>query len=593
MKRLLVLGLLAATSASAAPSGSTVSQGKHNLSVSGKGPLRAQDERRACIFCHAAHSGKPGGKNRPDSAAQYQTYRSSTMVARPSAGPTGATRTCLSCHDGTIAVGDTATKRIPMAAGSSGKLTSAQGSFGFDLTSTHPVSIAATPTAATRRPLADEAAQLDKSGQVQCTSCHDPHSEDTDPVEKNFLVGSSRNGALCTTCHTLPGWQANPSAHQASLASTRVPGYASLYPTVGENACASCHVSHGAGAVPLLKVDKGASEDSVCLGCHDGRIARLDVATEVRKPYAHSMAGGPTGHDPGEGPTSATARLPENLLSQRRHVACVDCHDPHSALARPALAPRATGPLAGAWGIDRNGLRVQPVNYEYEVCFKCHADSANQPQARGPTGIETVRRAVTDVNLRRVFGADAASSHPVLGPGRGGSIPGLLPPYSTSSIIYCGDCHASDAQALGAGAPRGPHGSTYPHLLERSYSTIDRIGESAATYALCYKCHDRATLLSGGSNFSRTSPTPGAPRQGLHQLHLTTALGPASCAACHSAHGVSAQAGNPVNNAHLIDFDVSIVSPNARGFRQYTTSGARSGSCALSCHGKNHDNLGY
>ena len=36
--------------------------------------------------------------------------------------------------------------------------------------------------------------KLDKTGQLQCTTCHDPH----DDTHGNFLVMSNRNSALCT-----------------------------------------------------------------------------------------------------------------------------------------------------------------------------------------------------------------------------------------------------------------------------------------------------------------------------------------------------------------------------------------------------------
>jgi hypothetical protein len=42
-----------------------------------------------------------------------------------------------------------------------------------------------------------------------------------------------------------------------------------------------------------------------------------------------------------------------------------------------------------------------------------------------------------------------------------------------------------------------------------------------------------------------------------------------------------------------MDFDVNVVRPNAKGLRQYTSRGAASGTCSLSCHGKEHDGASY
>jgi hypothetical protein len=76
-----------------------------------------------------------------------------------------------------------------------------------------------------------------------------------------------------------------------------------------------------------------------------------------------------------------------------------------------------------------------------------------------------------------------------------------------------------------------------------------------------------------------------------HRRHVVTAQTP--CSACHDAHGVSTLQGNVVNNAHLIDFDVSIVLPNVSGVRVYESSGPGTGNCTLSCHNREHDRLGY
>jgi cytochrome c553 len=313
------------------------------------------------------------------------------------------------------------------------------------------------------------------------------------------------------------------------------------------------------------------------------------------KPYAHAaVANGPSGHDAAEGPQHETLRIPESKSTAQRHVSCVDCHNPHGAGSQPAFGVRAAGALAGVWGIDRNGRRVEPVQYQYEVCFKCHGDSANKPQGQGPYPPETLRRTVPDHNLRRVFDLTSPSAHPIEGPGRNPDVPSLFPPLTAQSVITCTDCHASDTAPAATGAPpaapgspgastatgaRGPHGSVYLHLLERPLETADRTPESEAAYALCYKCHDRKVVLSDRSSFN------------LHTLHVAgrTPGDGAPCTACHASHGVSPVQGNPVNNAHLVDFDVSIVKKGKGGVMRYTSAGYRAGSCALSCHGVEHD----
>jgi hypothetical protein len=307
-------------------------------------------------------------------------------------------------------------------------------------------------------------------------------------------------------------------------------------------------------------------------------VAKVDIASQVVRPWAHAApAAGPSGHDASEGPLNPAHRLPEDRPSQARHVACVDCHNPHAATGRTTLAPRAPGALAGVWGIDRTGNRVEAVSYEYEVCFKCHAASANQPQARlGGTSTSAPRRQASDAtNLLRVLDpVGAVSSHPVVGTRRNPALPGLLPAWSGVGSIYCGDCHASDTAASGRG-PRGPHGSSYEHILERPYVTRDGTVEGDLSYGLCYKCHDARLIRLTPQ---QVQATPGLAPSGFpaHNSHVKRGT---PCSACHNAHGST-------RNAHLIDFDLNVVGP-AGGL--YQASGRNHGSCTLTCHDSKHD----
>ena len=267
--------------------------------------------------------------------------------------------------------------------------------------------------------------------------------------------------------------------------------------------------------------------------------------------------------------------MPEAAPGAPRHVTCVDCHDPHSSNPRTARAPDAPGPLAGVWGIDLNGQRVNVVRYEYEVCFKCHGDSANKPQA-SQLGLRTGPARAAG---REPAAACSRATRPrptrSRSPGRNVNVPSLKAPLNATSLIYCTDCHASDTgPGAGGEGARGPHGSQYAPLLERQYLTGDLTAESAAAYALCYKCHEREVLLSERSAFPS------------HRAHVVEQSAP--CSACHAAHGVSRDAGNERNNAHLVSFDLAIVSRGESGPATYETLGAGHGTCALSCHGVTH-----
>jgi predicted CXXCH cytochrome family protein len=576
MRWTLVATLFAATAAHATGSRSVVGS-KHDLSVTGPGPIKAETETQVCIFCHVPHSAsKTFGhlSSRPDVGTSHVPYASST--SRGGSTPTGSSRVCLSCHDGTIAVGETIRLRIKMnAAAPGGRLPpGARSNLGTDLRRTHPISIAQNATGL-RGPSASLSIRLSPGGKVQCTSCHDAHSEFGGAPEGMFLLETTRDSQLCVNCHAIPA----EASHQSS---TRPFGAAqgneTGYRSVGEAGCMACHRSHGADARGwLLARSETDADDALCLRCHSGVASRADVARQMAKPYAHTMP--PNGkHDPAEGPDQPTHRLPEVSGSAARHVACADCHDPHAATDRPAAAPNATGSLAGVWGIDQSGKRVAPAKREYEICFKCHGDSANKPYA-GATA-NAPRRAAADDNLRRVFDPSSPSSHPVTGTGRSAAVPSLLPPWTVASQVYCSDCHASDdGPGAGGTGARGPHGSIYPYLLERNYTVGSRALEGPAAYALCYKCHDREVLLSDRSAFP------------AHRRHVVDDQTP--CSVCHASHGVSGMRGTSSGNAHLIDFDLNVVTPLPGAFQPYTSSGIAAGSCSLSCHGTNHQNTTY
>jgi predicted CXXCH cytochrome family protein len=574
MRKTALALLLLASSARAGQGGSVIGS-KHDLSVTGPGPIRATSEVNPCVFCHVTHGART---SRPDLGGIHRPYESSTLSARPGA-PTGASRICLSCHDGTIAVGETRKRRIATTLRT--LPSDHPANLGTDLRRTHPVSFRPAATGRIHAPGASDPVKLDGRGEVQCTSCHDPHREFIDPSEGKFLVKTSRNSELCLSCHDALAVASTGSSHATSGAAFgAAEGNTGPHATVAEAGCGACHVPHAA-AVEGRLLPRGGGDDAACLRCHATSVTQKQIGAELAKPFAHAGSAREV-HDAAEGRPGASRSLPERSSGAPRHVACVDCHDPHLANRGPPASPGAAGgALAGVWGIDRHGRRVEPVQFEYEVCFKCHADSANKPQSFGPRPPETVRRETVEVNLRSVFDPSAPSFHPVVAAGRSADVPGLVAPYTASSRIACSDCHASESgPGAGGAGPRGPHGSVHPHLLERAYSTLDYAPESPSAYALCYKCHDRDTLLSASSGF------------GLHQRHLTGPLA-TSCSTCHAAHGVAQQAGAAGEHAHLVDFDVSVVRPGPAGLRRYQSLGPRRGSCALSCHGKEHADLAY
>jgi len=269
-------------------------------------------------------------------------------------------------------------------------------------------------------------------------------------------------------------------------------------------------------------------------------------------------------HDPTEDP-----------INPPRHVDCADCHNPHASKSETAIAPLASGALAGVKGVNASGAVASPIINEYELFFRCHADSV----ARGPARVE---RQITQTNKRIQFDPANASYQPIESAGKNPLVPSLIPPLTTSSRIYCTDCHNSDQSAsTGNNGPNGPHGSIYTPILERELIFKDGSSESFGNYALCYKCHDRNSILSDQS--FRATNAQGQDRG--HRFHIVEQK--AACSTCHDAHGVATQ-------ARLINFDRSSVTNSvSNGRLEFISAGPASGNCSLTCHSADHSGTVY
>lgn len=531
----------------------------HNLTATGPGPVHETQPAGVCVFCHTPHNAKPtrGLWNRDLPAVSYRLYESSTLEAQLNQ-PTGSSRLCLSCHDGVTALGNL---RVPPKGSQFvlGPLTG-KAALGTDLSDDHPISFVYDSALALRRgELADPAtlprtARLDDSGQLQCTTCHDPH-EDRHP---KFLRMDNRFGAQCTACHQLRNWSG--ATHSTSGATWKGLGQnpwpEGAFPSVAENACVNCHRPHSAGHPQRLLAQ--AEERANCTVCHNGSVAQENIEQEFVKPSHHPIESSPWTHD-----------KKEDAVSMPRHVTCVDCHNAHTAGSTTATAPMASGRLRGVVGATIGGGRVSEVNFEYEVCLKCHG--MQEPLTPGITRRETTR------NIRLKINSSNPSYHPVAAPGRNMTIAGLMPGYTASSLIYCTDCHNNDEWTSSGMRPRGPHGSRWEPILEQEYETEDPMSESPSTYALCYQCHNRTTVLYSG-NFP-------------HEKHVLEQG--ASCAVCHDPHGSQ-------QNAHLINFMMltktgnAVVKPSSGGRLDFVSSAQPGhGSCYLTCHGVDHNPKDY
>jgi predicted CXXCH cytochrome family protein len=415
-----------------------IASSKHNLSASGKGTIKATAETELCVFCHVPHNANPAVPlwNHTVSTAAYTMYTSDYLTRAGYATPTDVgqrSRLCLSCHDGTVAIGSVYTLRgvaqtspIGMSGVDAfGKMPGTAAAFlGVDLRDDHPVSIKydtgisitfgsgtrgmelnATAPSINPKPYTGVklygTASGTIKGYVECTSCHDPHN-DTNP---DFLVVSNVNGALCVACHSKTGWSG--SIHQASAVTVNNPaGETQPIPagTIAQAACMACHKNHTGLGTPYLlrKVEENtcfspanAGTSPTATSCHGANttVAKNNLQTVLSRFLVH--------------PTIATAGKHKNLDvldytllgAGNRHAECVDCHNPHQATNFPhrvaaggwypstaastsnlvsnsgALkgVPGVTPGAAAMWTARTAYTVTAAATYEYEICYKCHS----------------------------------------------------------------------------------------------------------------------------------------------------------------------------------------------------------------------------
>lgn len=212
---LIALPLLAT---SAAAQQGNVRATMHNLSVSGTGQIKSSTETEVCKFCHIPHSAivpQPLWGHALSSVKQYQVPQVRSKGTRILASqPDGSSRLCLSCHDGTVALADVGrSPRKPSMSGPTHLAPTQHGFIGIDLSGSHPVSIRM-PDGSDQQSAddmglkslavvqADRQVRLDESGKIQCTTCHDPHSDQYyRPGRAAHFAVKPSTTEICVTCH--------------------------------------------------------------------------------------------------------------------------------------------------------------------------------------------------------------------------------------------------------------------------------------------------------------------------------------------------------------------------------------------------------
>jgi predicted CXXCH cytochrome family protein len=622
---------------------------KHNLSVTGPGPIKSGTETEVCAPCHTPHNANPVSPplwNREFSSANYTPYASASLQAAPGQ-PTGYSKLCLSCHDGTIAIGSVRNLRGQPATiqlnntGPGDAMPAGSTLIGTTLTNDHPISFVfdqalssadgelVSPSALTGAVHLWPGTNPSVANEVQCTTCHDPHTSDLPKFLRKSATGQSDN--LCLTCHQKPGWTGSTHLTDAFFWPS---GQTSTQ--VRDWSCLACHAPHTVdGAERLLRNGAAGGQSAIeetCYQCHkssgSGGIAQ-NVQSEFAKANKHPVTLSPGVHRP-VFITRPPAGLPENVLlspggsaedprfTDQKHVECVDCHNPHRVTA--------SNRTEGMRGIAINAGAVENVvndpapadgqssTRQYPVCLRCHGDTYDRI-----TGTVTLPSGAQPGNKRLQFQTTNSSFHPVAGPGRNTSsnLGAQLTPngLNVSSVIKCTDCHNSNAYENTAGRapttgttpnqPVGPHGSSYASILRARYwnSLPGPQTWNSANFNLCFRCHSVTALTAeqtgSGARTNFYDTING--KNNLHWVHLIDRIDKSRprCKDCHYNIHSNVEAPNtqyridltlfqtppPGTPSRLVNFDPSVRGIGGRPKPEWwfnTTTRERR--CYIQCH---------
>lgn len=626
----VALALAAAVAAPSAPSWATVAGTKHNFGSLSPAQVKTQDTSEICVFCHTPHNARPSTPlwNKADTGSTYNVYASQTLAATlspnaPTLGqPTGASKLCLACHDGTVAIGSLlnapgktqeATLSVTGPEIVGGFIAGTSTSYiGTDLRDDHPISFSYGLSYPSNPEIKDSntfppEVKLDSTGNIQCTSCHDPHGT----AFPKFMVATLENGGLCSACHDKRYWTSLPSVHSTSTATwngagvnpwTEDMGLAGFTDdTPALQSCLACHRSHGgaAGKELLKGTDPGSGlvtdEEWTCLNCHNGNVTAKNVEPAFSYLYRHDVMGTSGLHQPARGLPGDPVRETAANLGANRHAECTDCHNGHGSTAGNHTIGGTNGNIIGPNGLGGWGVKPNPWgaagsaaatyteadflnnipggdNLEGYMCIKCHSYYAygmtppSVPSGNADGSLVYQSDPTADFNINNM------SVHPVFGGGKNTPPVTANPNWPINSLgltntfryvdfpgigtrdgfynvqhdstITCSDCHGSDTSS----DPRGVHGSNNKWILQNNETGAGSIR------TFCYNCHRRDVYGDEGyigpnANYSRVShPVDGL---GLSSPFYTSGVGTGNDSnkfgiLCLSCHGGSHDAVNNV-----------------------------------------------
>jgi hypothetical protein len=336
----------------------SVIDSKHNLSSSGPGSVKATSETQICVFCHTPHGGdQTAGAplwSRPTNSITYTPYLTSTMDAsQPPGQPGASSKVCLSCHDGTLAIG--------LVVNLNGNPKGQGG----------PIAMSGTGTGGVMPDQHDFVIPADKNDPTKTTTVTLSGTGETRNLGVDMSNDHPISFAYNTSLYNNDGELRNPPVviGTKAIVSNRSFGVAPTFPLENSQIqCPTCHDPHlSTNSSPKflrgLRLQKTAplggfyvpSSDIMCLACHDkdkaigtwsnSAHANVNVASEVYSDVAASIR---------EFPLSTTVW----------QASCLGCHDTHTVPgARRLLREGTDSPTTPKSG---GNSAIE------ETCYQCH-----------------------------------------------------------------------------------------------------------------------------------------------------------------------------------------------------------------------------
>ena len=338
----------------------------------------ASSESQICAFCHTPHGATKAPKaplwNRKLSGVTYTPYSSGSLDAIDLGQPRAKSKLCLSCHDGTLALGsvnvlnrvenptvdftgpgigpgDTIPEGLGPTTGFTRKL-------GVNLTNDHPISFTYDSAQAARDGELYDPATVRQVGdrkhpersptlpleenRVECISCHDPHIRDTSGENIKFLrvnrfqtaepvqgAFDEKNDIICLGCHDKAGWVGSAHANSQVATYTYQEPAADLreFPRgtqVWQAACLNCHDPHTVqGARRILREGADGPAGVTASGGkfhYGGQSAIEQTCYACHSADGAVLRGGHTGGDQSVRPGFGVPDIKTDFTTLPRHM---------------------------------------------------------------------------------------------------------------------------------------------------------------------------------------------------------------------------------------------------------------------------------